>query len=328
MRLELEKKQKKSDKQNTLHTYDGRLRLRECDDDTTVVDSAGMNNRLHSYNATNNIYPVASSTGVAGNSMDNATTTVNSHETENTSRNSSMAESPLDLHYAFRNDYTIDGAQNNYSLVFPSPSYYSNSAAPTYVDFNALTVSNQSSIIPSYSNYPNYSTPNSYNGLIGSGQPSTATDKLSSCSNYGAPDTGGVHSGSIYDNIATESYLSSASNSKETKVSDQFNGKYTEYLHDPIKLLDVSSDLNCLLNDDNLSPHPIDPALLPNSTNGNCAIDALPDAATSSEPLSYMRFESEFANKLNAANKYSLTDESSGVVDKSELFQKDSVLTT
>lgn len=64
MKLELEKTQKKSDKQNTLHTYDGRLLLRDSDEE--VVDSPGaMNTRLISYNPANNILYSSAATAVA-----------------------------------------------------------------------------------------------------------------------------------------------------------------------------------------------------------------------------------------------------------------------
>ncbi|XP_031618928.1 uncharacterized protein LOC116338033 [Contarinia nasturtii] len=335
MRLELEKKQKKSDKQNTLHTYDGRLRLRESDDGDSVIDSGGMNTRLITYNPANNIlYPTTTMQSSSG-------VTINSHYTPNelddTSRNcavTSMAETPLDLHYAFRNDYTVDPTQASYSLMYPNSGYYTSSAATTFTDFNAMAISNQSSLIPSYTNY---STNIPYNGLING--PTTPTtpipngpNGISSCSNYGASTTDCVHNnGSLFDNHVTEDFLSinqtNATNviSKDCKnVVDQFDGKYNEYVNDITSVSAV--DLNCLLNDDNLAAHQIDSV-------PSTSVDVVGTGATttsSNDSHAYMRFESDYANKLNATHNYSLTDDSNVTADEksNELFQKDSVLTT
>lgn len=339
MRLELEKKQKKSDKQNTLHTYDGRLRLRDSDEENSVVDSGGMNTRLINYNPANNIlYPTTTmqSSGMAMNSM---------VEPDDTSRNcatASLAESPLDLHYAFRNDYSVDPTQANYSLMYPTSGYYSNSATATFVDFNAMGISNQASIIPSYTNY---STNIPYNGLMNTVQTPTTpntpliapSDGVSSCSSYitSGANNDCVHNGLIFDGHVTDDFLSTSS--KETKAVDHYGGKFDEYGNDANKLLDVTSvsadELNCLLNDEHLTGHQIEePVPSTSNTNGTGAVDSVPNTDTSTDSHAYhMRFESDYANKLNATHNYSLSNESSSTTidDKSnELFQKDSVLTT
>lgn len=346
MRLELEKKQKKSDKQNTLHTYDGRLRLRESDEEGSVVDSGRMNTRLITYNPANNIlYPTTTMQSTSGIAMNSHYTT---NEIDDTSRNcavASMAETPLDLHYAFRNDYSMDPTQANYSLIYPSSSYYSNSTPTAFTDFNTMGITNQSSLIPSYSNYTN-NIP--YSSLMTSVQtpttvPITTNDGVSSCFISSGATNDCVHNGSLFDNHVTDDFLSinqTASSSKD-KIIDQFSEKYNDYVNDSSKQLDVASvsavDLNCLLNDENLAAHQIDS--VPSSTNGSIgAVNSINSAVTSTEPhaTSYMRFESDYANKLNATHNYSLSDESSTAVaanviidDKSnELFQKDSVLTT
>lgn len=354
MRLELEKKQKKSDKQNTLHTYDGRLRLRESDEESSVVDSGVMNTRLINYNPANNIlYPTtamqssSSSSSIAMNSLDgHQIATTNSHyssnELDDTSRTCSvvsMSETPLDLHYAFRNDYSVDPTQSNYSLMYSNASYFSNNTTAPFVDFNAMGISTQSSLIPTYSSY---STTIPYNGLMNALQtPPTiahsANDGVSSCSNYitsGANDC--LPNGTLFE---TDDFLninpSAASNSKENKIIDQFNGKYNEYVNDTSKLLDVTSvssvDLNCLLNDDNLTVHQID-TVPSTATNGSGTVQSVPSATTTStESHAYMRFESDYANKLNASHNYSLSNVSSAteIDDKSnDIFQKDSVHTT
>lgn len=357
MRLELEKKQKKSDKQNTLHTYDGRLRLRESDEENSVVDSSGMNTRLINYNPANNIlYPTTtmqSSSGVGLNSMDGhplvgANSHYSSNETDDSSRNcanASLAESPLDLHYAFRNDYSVDPTQANYSLMYPNASYFSSNSVPTFVDFNAMGISNQPSLMPSYTSY---STNIPYNGLMNT--PPTLTtptiapgDGISSMSSYitAGANNDCVHNGSLFDNHVTEDFLninqsSGSGGSKENKAVDHFGGKFNDFINDANKLLDVTSvsavDLNCLLNDENLSSHQIDPVPSANTTNGTGANvnSALSAADTSTESHSYMRFESDFANKLNSTHNYSLSNDTNATLDdkSNELFQKDSVLTT
>lgn len=326
MRLELEKKQKKSDKQNTLHTYDGRLRLRDSDEEGSVVDSGGMNTRLINYNPANNIlYPTATmqSSGMAINSMT---------ETDDTSRNGAtgtLAEPPLDLHYAFRNDYSADPTNANFSLMYPSANYYTNNSTATFVDFNAMGITSQASILPSYTNY---STNIPYNGLMNTVQTPTtpntpliqSTDGVTTCNfttNSGNNDC--VHNGALFDNHVTDDFL--GSNSKETKAVDHYGGKYNEYVNDTNKLLDVTSvsadELNSLLND------------VPSTSNAS-GTDAnghsVSNANNSIESHSYMRFESDYANKLNATHNYSLPNDSTTTIDNksNELFQKDSVLTT
>lgn len=331
MRLELEKKQKKSDKQNTLQTYDGRLRLRDSDEENSVVDSGGMNTRLINYNPANNIlYPTTTmqSTGIAMSSL------VESDDTSRNCATGSLAESPLDLHYAFRNDYSVDSTAANYSLMYPSANYYSNNAAATFVDFNAMGISNQASIIPSYSSY---STNIPYMNTVQT--PTTPTtpliqpnDGVTTCSGY--LTSGANHNGSIFDSHVTEvDFLNSSS--KETKSVDHFGGKYNEYVNDTNKLLDVTSvsadELNSLLNDDHLSAHQIDPTVPSTSnTNGTDTVDSAPNAADTSSEHAYMRFESDYANKLNATHNYSLSNDSNTTIDdkSNDLFQKDSVLTT
>lgn len=331
MRLELEKKQKKSDKQNTLHTYDGRLRLRDSDEENSVVDSGSMNTRLINYNPANNIlYPttVLQSSGLAMNSL---------VETDDSSRNcttASLAEPPLDLHYAFRNDYSVDPTQSNYSLMYPSTNYYSTNTTPTFVDFNALGISNQASIIPSYTNY---STNIPYNGLMNTVQTPTTpntpllttnADGLSSCSTY---ITSGANDDCIFDSHVSDDF--SSSTTKETKTIDHFDEKFSDYETDANKLLDVTSvsadELNSLLNDEHLSTHQIEqPVPSTSNTNGIGAVDSVPNADTSTDSHGYMRFESDYANKLNATHNYSLTSNTTIDDKTNELFQNDSVLTT
>lgn len=347
MRLEMEKKQKKSDKQNTLHTYDGRLRLRESDEETSVVDSVGMNTRLINYNPANNIlYPTStlqsssssSSSGVAISSDGHQLAAANSHYSanaiEDTSRNcanaTTLAESPLDLHYAFRADYSVDSAQSNFPLMYPNSGYYSNNSGTSFVDFNAMNnITNQSSLIPSYSNY---SSNIPFNGLMSTVQ-TPATVPITATDGFIASVPTNVHNGALFDSHVTEDFLSinqtnaTAGDSKGNKAVEQYNGKYSEYANDSSKLLDVPAipavDLNCLLNDDNLPTSEIQESV-PSSSNQT---DTVPNITTTS--TEFMKFESNYANKLNANQNYNLTNELSATDDKSnELFQKDSVLTT
>lgn len=336
MRLEMEKKQKKSDKQNTLHTYDGRLRLRESDEETSVVDSVGMNTRLINYNPLSS----SSSSGVAISSDGHQLAAANSHYSSNaiedTSRNcanaTTLAESPLDLHYAFRADYSVDSTQSNYPLMYPNSGYYSTNSGTSFVDFNAMNnITNQSSLIPSYSNY---SSNIPYNGLMSTVQ-TPATVPITATDGFIASVPTNVHNGALFDSHVTEDFLSinqtnaTAGDSKGNKAVEQYNGKYSEYANDSSKLLDVTGvsavDLNCLLNDDNLPTTEIQESV-PSSSN---QIDIVPNIPTTS--TEYMKFESNYANKLNANQNYNLTNELSATTtdDKSnELFQKDSVLTT
>lgn len=355
MRLELEKKiNKKSDKQNTLHTYDGRLRLRDSDEE--VVDSPGaMNTRLINYNPANNIlYPSAvamqstAAPGMAINSMVG-------DGSDDASRNcgtGSLAESPLDLHYAFRNDYSVDPTHTNYSLIFPNSGYYTtNQTTAPYVDFNAMGIQNQtSSLLPSYTNY---STNIPYNGIMNTVQTSTTQiPNTNNGSGYIASsvNTDCVPNGLIFDSHVSDDFLnninqtssttttnSSGSNRGTNKAANTFDGKFNEYVNDTNKLLDdtsVSADeLNCLLNDDNLSAVPSQNTAMINGTVDN-----------STDSHAYLRFESDYANKLNANHNYGHSNETSAGTavaaaaetaassnndDKSnELFQKNSVLTT
>lgn len=355
MRLELERKsQKKSDKQNTLHTYDGRLRLRDSDEE--VVDSPGaMNTRLISYNPANNIlYPSAAALqstapGMAINSLVGD----GSDDASRSCGTGSMVESPLDLHYAFRNDYSVDPTSTNYSLIYPNSGYYTtNPSTAPYVDFNAMGIPNQtSSLLPSYSNY---STNIPYNGLMNTVQPSTPTTPIPTANNGSSyipspVNTDCAHNGSIFDGHVTEDFLnntnqssgSSTTNSagsnvsKETNKANHFDGKFNEYVNDANKLLNVTpvitDDLNCfvelnhLTNDDLPVGHQIQTAV-PSQNN------------TSTDSHGYLRFESDYANKLNTDHNYGQSIETSTVAagsaasandDKSnELFQKNSVLTT
>lgn len=361
MRLDLERKsQKKSDKQNTLHTYDGRLRLRDSDEE--VVDSPGAMPRLISYNPANNIlYPSAATMqstvpGLAINPMVG-------DGSDDASHCGTMVESPLDLHYAFRNDYSVDPTHTNYSLIYPNSGYYTtNQSTAPYVDFNAMGISNQtSSLLPSYSNY---STNIPYNGLM---QPSTPTTPMPTALNNGSSylsspvSTDCAHNGSIFDGHVTEDFLSNinpssssttnsggSNASKGTNKANHFDGKFSEYLNDTNKLLDVTSvtsdDLNCFvelnrLTDEDLSTgHHIQTAVPSQSNTLNGTADNSTDSHT------YLRFESDYANKLHADHTYGQLSSSADVAataastaetaastndDKSnELFQKNSVLTT
>lgn len=352
MRLELEKK--KSDKKNSLHTYDGRLRLRDSDEE--VVDSSGaMNTRLINYNPANNIlYPSTVMQSTASGMAINSMVGDGSDDASRNCGTGSLVESPLDLHYAFRNDYSVDPTHTNYSLIFPSSGYYTNqsaAAAAPYVDFNAMSIPNQtSSLLPSYSNY---ATNIPYNGLMSTAQTSTTqmpTNASNGSSYITSPlNTDCVHNGSIFDSHVAEDFLnninqsssttnSSIAGSKGTNKTNNFDGKFNEYVNDTSKLLDVTSvsadELNCLLNDENLSGGHQMQAAVPSQNN---TISGTADSSTESH--AYLRFESDYANKLNANHSYGHSHEKSATAaasgaastndDKSnELFQKNSVLIT
>lgn len=341
MRLELEKKQKKSDKQNTLHTYDGRLRLRESDEENSITDSSGINTRIMNFNSTNNtLYKTTTMQSTSGIAMDGqqiATTSTHysSNEMDDPSRNCvSMNETPLDLHYAFRNDYSVDPL-HNYSLIYSSNAgYYSNNTTTPFVDFNAM---------PTYSNY---STSVPYNGLMNSMHTPTTvtiptTEIVSSCSSYleDGANNDCIHNGTLFNHV-DKNYLNvnqtkiTTINSKDSKAIDESNGKNNEYVNDTTKLLDVTTmsaaSINCLLNNENLTAH--GRITVPSTNhNDNCAVNSIPNTmTTSSESHTYMRFESDFANKLNATQNYNPSNDSNAAQDdkSNESFQKDLALTT
>lgn len=205
MRLELEKKQKKSEKQNVLNSYDGRLRLRDSDDDNSSVVA---DHHLHSqqqqpqqqppfhqhhtglglgqlvnFNPSNSvIYPASMSTvtssGVGdmvdghmhcNNNSDFATTSATA--LRNTANGIiSMPESPLDLHYAFRNDYQVDiaSAQDQSTpgfTLYNNPSYFSSTTGTAnFNDYSSLSSTTPPNEIAP--NYAAYSTNLSYTGLM------------------------------------------------------------------------------------------------------------------------------------------------------------------
>lgn len=200
MRLELEKKQRKSEKQNVLNTYDGRLRLRDSDDDNSSIVAdhhlhtqqqpflphhTGLGiGQLVNYNNPSNsiIYPASMSTvtsGGIGDMVDGHMHCNNNSDFGTTSstvlRNIpngiiSMPESPLDLHYAFRNDYQVDisTAQDQSTpsfTMYNNPSYFSSATGTTnFTDYSSLNSTTQPNEIAS--NYGAYSTNLSYTGLM------------------------------------------------------------------------------------------------------------------------------------------------------------------
>lgn len=201
MRLELEKKQKKSEKQNVLNSYDGRLRLRDSDDDNSSIVA---DHHLHSqqqqqqshlqhhtglglgqlvnYNPANSvIYPASMSTvtSTIGDMVDGHLHcnnnsdfgTISTTAQRNTANGIiSMPESPLDLHFAFRNDYQVDIStvqdQSAPSFtMYSNPSYFSpTSGATNFTDYSSLSPTTQPNEIAS--NYADYSTNLSYSGLM------------------------------------------------------------------------------------------------------------------------------------------------------------------
>lgn len=165
MRLELEKKQKKCDKQNTLHTYDGRLRIPENDGDST--DSANID-QTHKviYN------PATLQPNAVMHSTNHCHISTASHiQFDDTSQNTATtAGSPIDLHYAYRNDYSLDipstePAPTNYPLLYGNTNYYRNACGPDYDDLislnpsaSASSSSSSSSQQPTIISYTNYGT--------------------------------------------------------------------------------------------------------------------------------------------------------------------------
>lgn len=362
MRLEMEKKQKKSDKQNTLNTYDGRLRLRESDDD--AVDSPNMNShqssslgRLITYNPSNNLlYPTASnqsSSGVVSAHLSGSNNPYGSSDDPSRNCSTSLAVSPLDLHYEFRNDYAVDmtpsdiNTQSSYPTLYASSSYYPTTSA---FDFSAMNASNQSSIIPSFSAY---STNIPYNGLLNSTASSScsvdgASSTSSSLHQYNSASSDCVNlNGSLFDSqddllpTLSSHHQSTAHDPKANKSIEQYSEKFSEYEVDSNKLLDVAAaDLNCLLSENNLSTPQIDQ--VPSSTgNNDDNVSNSENVSTATE--SYVKYQSDYANKLHMAQNYELstdaqtksnheiaenhyTNSTINVDKSSDIFEKDPVL--
>lgn len=350
MRLELEKKQKKSDKQNTLNTYDGRLRLRESDDDSSVVDGPSLNShqssslgRLITYNPSNNIlYPTAtnqSSVDLGGNSNPYGSN-------DETSRNcvTTLAESPLDLHYAFRNDYVdiapSDSLQTNYPSLYGSPNYYAANSGAAF-DFAAMNANSPSTIIP---NFSPYTTNIPYNGLLSNANVTVSCSNdgssTSSTSYYNSVNSDCVNlNGSLFDSNLNGSHDDSMLSSNPMLNNKTIIIKYSEFSEGVAS----AADLNCLLNgNDNVvpsstanlsgpTPTPTSSTIVPNATDQQ-----------SFEP----KYQSDFVNKLHMIHNYGLSTEPQTKtnenelleahssnnaairIDKpSDLFEKDSVLT-
>lgn len=190
MRLEMEKKQKKSDKQNSLNTYDGRLRLRDSDDDcSSMPNTSGVTQHRQSlghlvnYNSSDTIYSMSTVTtnGTENDPVDNNYGTNRSHSNQNDEQ---LTDNPLDLHYAFRNDYQIDitNAQDqstsNYS-IYGNSNYFTSTTSVPFDDFTGLAQSSQPpEITTPYTNYSN----NIFNGILTSPTNDLIDNVAASCS--------------------------------------------------------------------------------------------------------------------------------------------------
>lgn len=173
MRLELEKKQKKTDKQNTLHTYDGRLRLPDSEENGDAVDSSNAidpSNKVNPmvvYNPTNTIIypPPPAATVMHSTNIGHIATGAPHNQFDDTSRNigTPIARPSIDLHYAYRNDYsievapspTVDASQPNYPLLYANSAYYRHPCAASFDDYlsmNTAAAEQTSTSMP----YPHY----------------------------------------------------------------------------------------------------------------------------------------------------------------------------
>lgn len=192
MRLDMDKKPKKPEKQNTVITYDGRLRLPDDNDETNVVDAANVVlDQLHKpnpmvlYDPTNNmIYPSTSSTiqstpVIHSTNIRHISTVISHNQFEDTSRNAAttITGAPIDLQYAYRNEYSIEipatpsqpppptshqpqpdlGQTTNYPLLYTNSNYYRNSCVPGSEYDSCLPAGldymGQPSALLTYSNY-------------------------------------------------------------------------------------------------------------------------------------------------------------------------------
>lgn len=188
MRLEMEKKQKKSDKQNSLNTYDGRLRLRDSDDDSLpnpggVTQHRQSLDHLANYRSSDAIYSMSPAAGGGAGSDLGDGSFVSDCALVNRSA-TPMADNPLDLHFAFRSEYQVDitTAQDqstpSYSL-YGSPSFFPSTSSAPFDDFTGLAQSSQPpEITTPYSSFSN----NIYNGLLSSTSSDLIDNVAASCS--------------------------------------------------------------------------------------------------------------------------------------------------
>lgn len=313
MRLELEKKQKKCDKQNQLQTYDGRLRLRESDDDTNGINTTNIHNqtslgRLVNYNPANNIlYPtstIQSTSSVIMNPIDSRHLVSNddpygSNVMGNSSRTNcvtSLGEPPFDLHYEFRTDYAVDiptppsgPTQANYAMLYPNTSHF----IP-----NTVT----ESIAPSF---PSYSSDIPFSSLLNGNSTSDSmvipNGACSTCPDYTiiATNDNGSHRNSSYykSNLINESPLIQTS-----RINDQNGDPRMTIRHLGDTTAIIANDLNSLLHSDGIS------------SSTTIREDGISDEhsliAISTDAPEYQRFASDFANKLSAVHSYGISNSS------------------
>lgn len=190
MRLEMEKKQKKSDKQNSLNTYDGRLRLRDSDDDCPSLPTPGgvtqhrqSLDHLANFRSSDAIYSMSPAVGggAGGDLVDGSF----GSDCALVNRSAPpMADNPLDLHFAFRSEYQVDittpqdQSTPSYSL-YGSAGFFPSTPSAPFDDFTGLAQSSQPpEITTPYSSFSN----NIYSGLLSSTSSDLIDNVAASCS--------------------------------------------------------------------------------------------------------------------------------------------------
>lgn len=303
MRLELEKKQKKCDKQNTLQSYDGRLRLRENDEQSnSTVNTASIHNRtslgrLVNYSPANNIlYPtstIQSSSSVIVNPIDQPHS-YDSSIINNANRGNcigQLGESPFDLQYEYRSEYVVDlpssdSTHSNYSLLYPSTSYYSPDTISPFPEYTA----NKTSVQPSFLTYSS-EVPYDNNQLNG--------NSLLSVTAIASDKSENNSEGLRYAIGATSEHCNNSYYNSNQSIGSTPIQKI-QCIDQSGSNIAINSDASAFLSNDQLPTNMID------VNSGGGLSDTSITTVISGNAAEYPKYASDFANKLS--HSYHLPD--------------------
>lgn len=309
MRLELDKKQKKCDKQNTLQSYDGRLRLRESEEESnSAVNTTSIHNqtslgRLVNYSPANNIlYPtttIQSTSSVIINPIDSQHP-YSSSIMDNPNRINcvSQLESPFDLQYEYRSEYAVDlpstdPTNSNYSLLYPSTSYYSPDTGSSFPEYTANKTSLQT-------DFPTYTSGAPYDSQLNGNSLQSVTANVSDTSGNNAKGLSYVISatGEHCNNSYYNSNHSISSIPIQTiQCIDQSGSNIESIEASVIENNDASAFLN--LGNDQL------PTLIDADSRGVLNDESIATFISGNTP-EFRKYASDFTNKLS--HSYHLPD--------------------
>lgn len=314
MRLELEKKQKKCDKQNTLQSYDGRLRLRESDEEsnstvnTTIIHNKSSLGRLVNYSPANNIlYPtstIQSSSSVIINPIDSQHSYSSSMLDDPNRINciGKLGESSFDLQYEYRSEYVVDlpssdSTHSSFSLIYPSTSYYSPDTGSSFPEYTANKISLQPSF-PIYSSAVPYDSQINGNSLQLSvtANVSDTSENSSKGLSYVASTTGEHCNNSYYN--SNQSVGSTPIQTIQCIHQSGSNYESIPKFHSEASVME-KSDASAFLSNDQL------PTLIDVDSRGDLN-DASIATVISGNTSKFPKYASDFANKLS--HSYHLPD--------------------